>query len=221
MWKNLPAQWHVSDKHLAGIPGASIGHNFIDTTGRPIVCFANQKEQTYRIRDMKKHINFRYILASITLLALFILLYQPVAALSTAIGHSSVNDAAMRLVRFCIDPRTGLDEQAAATLVDYVLSSKQGNEYALPQSLECPGAYYEFDTRITFPRFMEYSYNAFIPSVVTRPSSLRYSLWSGPRGEPQKLPSSWKPVLANSAPPYPARFAARFQYPRPHYRRLL
>jgi hypothetical protein len=149
---------------------------------------------------MKKHLYFRYILASVVFLVLFILLYQPVAALSTASGRSSVNDAAMRLVRFCIDPKTGLDEQAAATLVDYVLSAKPVKENALPESLECPGAYYEFDTRITFPRFMDYSYNAFIPSVVTRPSSLRYSLWSGPRGEAQKLPSSWKPVSTTGAP---------------------
>ena len=77
---------------------------------------------------------------------------------------------------------------------------RQGKEDALPESLDCPGAYYEFDTKITFPRFMEYSYNAFIPSVVTRPSSLRYSLWSGSRGEIPKLPGNWKPVPANGTP---------------------
>jgi hypothetical protein len=149
---------------------------------------------------MKRHLYFRYTLAALVFLLLLILFYQPVAALSTSAGRGSVNDAAMRLVRFCIDPQTGLDEQAAATLVDYVLGTKQGNEYALPESQDCPGAYYEFDTKITFPRFMDYSYNAFIPSVVTRPSSLRYSLWTGPRGETQKLPCSWKPVPQSGTP---------------------
>ena len=148
---------------------------------------------------MKRHTYLQGISALIIItLSLTALLYFPVIALSS--GRSSVNDAAMRLVRFCIDPKTGFDEQAAATLVEYVLGPKQGKEYALPESLDCPGAYYEFDTRITFPRFMEYSYNAFIPSVVTRPSSLRYSLWNGPRGETPKLPGNWKPVPANGAP---------------------
>jgi hypothetical protein len=187
-------------RHLAWIPDDPIGHNFIDTTSSTIVCFAHQKEKNQSIPDMKRHLHFRYILTAIVLLALLILFYQPMAALSTATGDNSINDAAMRLIRFCIDPKTGFDEQAAASLVDYVLSPKQGKEYTLPESMDCPGAYYEFDTRITFPRFMDYSYNAFIPSVVTRPSSLRYSLWSGPRGEIQKLPCSWKSVPVNGSP---------------------
>lgn len=149
---------------------------------------------------MKIKLFYRYILFFFAFLILSVLLYQPVSALSASIGRSSVNDAAMRLVRFCIDPRTGFDGQAAAVLVDYVLTPKPGKEYSLPESLDCPGAYYEFDTRINFPRFMEYSYTGFIPSVVTRPSSLRYSLWSGPRGERQNLPNSWKVVPENGTP---------------------
>jgi hypothetical protein len=41
---------------------------------------------------------------------------------------------------------------------------------------------------------MEYSFNALIPSAVTRPSSLRYSLWRDPQGKIQKLPNMWKPL---------------------------
>ncbi len=149
---------------------------------------------------MKTKLYYRYILVFFAFLMLSVLLYQPVSALSTTVGRTSVNDAAMRLVRFCMDPKVGFDGQAAAVLVDYVLNPKQGKEYALPESLDCPGAYYEFDTKINFPRFMEYSYTAFIPSVVTRPSSLRYSLWSGPRGQPQNLPGSWKTVPPNGTP---------------------
>jgi hypothetical protein len=84
--------------------------------------------------------------------------------------------------------------------VDHVLSSKQEREYTLPKSLECTGAYYEFDTKIAFPRFIEYSYNPLIPAVITRPSSLRYSSWAAPRGETQKLPNSWKPVAPAGLP---------------------
>jgi hypothetical protein len=74
------------------------------------------------------------------------------------------------------------------------LSSKQAREGALPKSLECTGAYYEFDTKVAFPRLIEYLYNPLIPPVITRPSSLRYSTWTAPRGETQKLPTSWKPI---------------------------
>ena len=88
-------------------------------------------------------------------------------------GLSAVNEAAMKLVQFCIEPKVGLDEQAVATLVEYVLDSKQNKEHALPKSLESTGAYYEFDTKSTFHQFIEYFYTARIPSAITRPSSLR------------------------------------------------
>jgi hypothetical protein len=150
--------------------------------------------------DMKQHICIRRISGIIVVGLLLILLHQPVAALSPTDVSGPVNDAAMKLVQFCIEPRTGLDEQAAATLVDYVLSSKQSREHGLPKSLQATGAYYEFDTKVTFPRFMEYSYNPSIPSAVTRPSSLRYSIWATPSGEAQALPHTWKPVPPGGAP---------------------
>ncbi|MCX5807089.1 MAG: hypothetical protein NT010_13680 [Proteobacteria bacterium] len=106
----------------------------------------------------------------------------------------------MKLVQFCVEPKAGLDEQAVAVLVDYVLGSKQSKEYALPKSMDSTGAYFEFDTKISFPRFIEYSYHPFIPPVVTRPSSLRYSIWTNSRGESQKLPNSWKPVPSGGVP---------------------
>ena len=153
-----------------------------------------------KLRYMKKNKYLSYIIAFIVLLSVSFLFFPPIAAFSSGDNQMSVNDAASRLVKFCIDPKTGLDEQSVGTLVDYVLAPKQRKEYALPNSLECPGAYYEFDTKITFPRFMEYSYTSLVPSVVTRPSSLRYSLWRGPRGEAQKLPGRWKPVPPGGSP---------------------
>ncbi|MGD0236648.1 MAG: hypothetical protein ABSC55_19175 [Syntrophorhabdales bacterium] len=146
------------------------------------------------------HIYFRPVAARILLALLLILLHQPVVASSPTDSLSPVTDAAMKLVQFCIEPKVGLDEQAVATLVDHVLSSKQNREYALPKSLECTGAYYEFDTKIAFPRFIEYSYNPLIPAVITRPSSLRYSSWTTPRGETQKVLNSWKPVAPAGVP---------------------
>jgi len=131
---------------------------------------------------------------------LLISLHQSVEALSSTDAFRPVNDAAIKLVQFCIDPKVGLDENAVAILADYVLSSKQAKEGALPKSLECTGAYYEFDTKITFPRLIEYSYNPFIPPVITRPSSLRYSTWTSPRGETQTLPTSWKPIPPSGIP---------------------
>jgi hypothetical protein len=146
------------------------------------------------------HIYFRPVVGCILLALLLILLHQPVVALSPTDDLSPVTDAAMKLVQFCIEPKVGLDEQAVATLVEHVLSSKQNREYALPKSLACTGAYYEFDTKIAFPRFIEYSYNPLIPAVITRPSSLRYSFWTAPRGETQKVPNSWKPAPPSGVP---------------------
>ncbi|MBA4389639.1 MAG: hypothetical protein C0399_01715 [Syntrophus sp. (in: bacteria)] len=154
------------------------------------------------ILNMKGHVYFRSIIGSIVFVLLLVLTYQPVAAISPADAYSpaTINDAAMKLVRFCTEPKVGLDEQAVATLVDYVLSSKQNREYGLPKSLGSTGAYYEFDARTTFPRFMEYSYSALIPPTITRPSSLRYSVWTGPKGETQKFPDGWKQVPPAGAP---------------------
>jgi hypothetical protein len=150
--------------------------------------------------SVKRHAYFLRILGCIVLGLLSIILYQPVVAYSLTDVSSPINDAAMRLVQFCIEPKVGLDERAVATLVDYVLSSKQNREYSLPKSQECTGAYHEFDTKITLPRFIEYSYSPLIPPVITRPSSVRYSPWTGLRDETQKSPNNWKPVPPVGAP---------------------
>ena len=84
--------------------------------------------------------------------------------------------------------------------MDYVLTSKNSREYSLPESNRCYGAYYEFDTKIAFPRFMEYSYSSLVPSIITRPSSLRYSIWSNPGSDMQKMPSSWSAIPPDGAP---------------------
>jgi len=152
------------------------------------------------IPRMKRYDYFYKLFKFVMLLLVLILTCQPVAALSSMDTSVPVNEAAMKLIKFCIEPKTGLDEHALATLVDYVLGSKQSKEYALQKSMESTGAYYEFDTKINFPRFIEYSYNPFIPPVITRPSSLRYSIWANYRGETQKLPNNWKPVYAGGNP---------------------
>jgi hypothetical protein len=150
--------------------------------------------------NVKRHAYFRRTLGSVVLGLLLIILFQPVVAFSLTDVSSPISDAAMRLVQFCIEPKVGLDERAVATLADYVLSSKQDREYSLPKSQECTGAYHEFDTKISLPRFIEYSYNPLIPPVVTKPSSLRYSAWSSTRDESRKLPDNWKPVPPAGVP---------------------
>jgi hypothetical protein len=128
------------------------------------------------------------------------ILHQPVVAASLTEVPNPVNDAAMQLVQFCIEPKVGLNEAAVGTLADYVLSSKQNREYSLPKSQECTGVYHEFDTKVTLPRFIEYSYNPLIPPVITKPSSVRYAAWASTRDESQKLPASWAPVPPAGAP---------------------
>ena len=109
-------------------------------------------------------------------------------------------DATSKLVQYCSDPRGSVDERAVASLAEFVMASKPGKESALPKQMDSTGAYYEFDMKIPFSRFIEYSYNPYIPPVITRPSSLRYSTWSGPKAEIQRLPANWKPVPPGGAP---------------------
>ncbi len=127
---------------------------------------------------------------SLLLALLLITVYRPASA-SLADVPDSVSEAAMQLVRHCSDSKAPLDEQALATMVDYVLSPKQGREYSLPTSDHCHGVYYEFDIKMPFTRFADYSYNPLIPPSITRPASLRYSIWSNPRDDMRKIPANW------------------------------
>ena len=149
---------------------------------------------------MKRQDYFYQTKSFIVFLLLLVLLHQPAPVFSSEDTSMSINGAAMKLVQFCIDPRVGLDEQAVSILVAHVLSLKQNKEFALPKSLDSTGVYYEFDTKINFSRFIDYSYSALIPPVITRPSSLRYSVWTNSKGESQKLPDSWKPISPGEAP---------------------
>ncbi|HPK53728.1 MAG TPA: hypothetical protein PK114_04655, partial [Smithellaceae bacterium] len=122
------------------------------------------------------------------------------AAMPLSDASSPIPAAAMKLVQFCTDPQGQFDSQAATTLVDYVLAAKTERESDLPKLKDAPGAYYEFDTRINFAGFLQYSYGKQIPSSLTSPASLRYSLWSGISGEEQKLTGNWIPLPADGKP---------------------
>ena len=128
----------------------------------------------------------------ISLLTMF--QYQPALAVPLTDNASPVPAAALKLIGFCANPKVGLDAQAIAILVDYVLEQKSSKESDLPKIKETPGAYYEFDTRISFTNFLQYSYSNQAPAALTSPASLRYSLWTGLPGELQKMPASWKLV---------------------------
>jgi len=138
--------------------------------------------------------SLRWLLITLMISLLTIFQHQPAMAISLTDSASHVPAAAMKLIQFCANPKAGLDAQSVAILVDYVLESKSNKEAALPKLKETPGAYYEFDTRINFSSFLQYSYSNQIPSVLTSPASLRYSVWTGIQGESQKMPSSWKLV---------------------------
>ncbi len=141
----------------------------------------------------------RTILLSVVVLLSFVFCGSARCA-SSVDAQGAVNDAVARLVQFCTDSKGAFDESAAAILADYALSAKRSTEYNLPRFQGAAGVYYEFDTKITFPRFMDYSYTSLVPSVITRPSSLRYSLWTGPAGETGKLPGNWKAIPPGGPP---------------------
>ena len=138
--------------------------------------------------------SLRWLLITLMISLLTIFQHQSAMAISLTDSASPVPAAAMKLIQFCANPKAGLDAQSVAILVDYVLESKSNKEAALPKLKETPGAYYEFDTRINFSSFLQYSYSNQIPSVLTSPASLRYSVWTGIQGESQKMPGSWKLV---------------------------
>ncbi|MEE9910957.1 MAG: hypothetical protein K4571_04460 [Deltaproteobacteria bacterium] len=139
---------------------------------------------------------------SIPLIFLSVALFhlEPAQALTAFDTSHPVPVAALKLVQFGADPRAGLDMQAVAHLVDYVLGSKASKEASLPMVQKAPGAYCEFDTRISFPNFMQYSYSSQIPAVVTSPSSLRYSRWNGQQGKLHQLPGNWMLAAPDSKP---------------------
>ena len=146
------------------------------------------KGKSSRMKISKKFPDLIRRLSTLVILILMVgSFFQPSPAHSTDLS-ASASAAVMKLVHFCNNPVTGFDVQAASTLLDSVLASKSKREAALPQLLDCPGAYYEFDTMIKFQNFLEYSYNPQIPSALTRPTSLRYSLWTGPGGEWNRMP---------------------------------
>jgi hypothetical protein len=142
----------------------------------------------------------KFIFVSIALVLPYIFSPAAIASNESSQPQRSVSDAALKLVHFCNDPGTGLDERAIATLADYVLAPKQDQSHALPESAKCPGAYNESDAKMSFSRFMEYSFNALIPQAVTRPSSVRYSLWRDLRGVVADMPVLWKSAPAAGRP---------------------
>lgn len=144
--------------------------------------------------------SFRRLTILLTFLLATLLLYQPATAQPLSESSNPVTAAALKLVAFNNDSRSALDVQSVKTLVDYVLGSKSGKEVTLPQIQNTTGAYYEYDTKIGFPDFLQYSFSGQIPLVITSPASLRYSQWSSLQGKSRKLPGRWKPLAHDGKP---------------------
>ncbi len=106
-----------------------------------------------KIKTTNLSSGFRWLSTALMISLLTIFQHQPALALSLADSSSPIPAAAMKLVQFCADPKVGLDAQAVAVLVDYVLGPKSNEEADLPKLQEASGAYYEFDTRINFVQF--------------------------------------------------------------------
>ncbi|HAX18312.1 MAG TPA: hypothetical protein DCY00_06935 [Actinobacteria bacterium] len=156
--------------------------------------------KNYSIKKYRKFFISKFRFGHFIVLLIFIMLHNPTAALSSVNNEDQIKEAAIKLVEFCVEPKTGLDENAVATLINHVLSPKQNKGHSLPKSMNSTGAYYEFDTKINFPLFIEYSYHPFIPPVITRPSSLRYSIWTSNKKDYKKLPVAWKYIPPGGKP---------------------
>ncbi len=143
-----------------------------------------------KIKTTNPSFGFRRPLIVLVILLLVMFRHQPALAIPLSDSSNPIPAAAMKLVQFCVDPKIGLDNRDVAALVDYVLGPKISKEAELPKIQEAPGAYYEFDTRINFSSFLQYSYNNQIPSDSTSPASLRYSLWTPLKGNRKKCPEA-------------------------------
>jgi len=151
-----------------------------------------------KIIKIKSPLNFLWVFSVLTIL--FAITAAPQSGFALSGASNPVPAAAMKLVDFCEDPKGKLDEDAVNVLVNYVLENKSVKEVDLPKIREATGAYYEFDTRISFVNFLKYSYNQQIPSALTSPSSIRYSIWNGLPGKSQKMPANWETLLPISKP---------------------
>ena len=100
---------------------------------------------------MKKYLHLYSLFGCIFLVFLVVLIHKPVEALSRLNPADSIDEAAMRLVQFCADPKTGLDEKSVAVLVDFVLNTKQNKEYALSKLMECTGVLGISEIRLIVP----------------------------------------------------------------------
>lgn len=151
-------------------------------------------------QTLQKTRAIRRLLTGLTVFILSVSCALPGRANPAGDGLSAAAAASLKLVQYGTDAKIPFDLQAAATLVDYVLGAKAHKEAALPPVNKMPGAYCEFDTRIGFSSFMQYSYSGQIPAALTSPSSLRYSMWNGQTGKHSKLPSKWVPVTPDGKP---------------------
>jgi hypothetical protein len=158
--------------------------------------------ENYTMKQMttKSTAGFQRLAIPLIILLLAIFQLQPALALPISDNSNAVATAAMKLVQFGSDPKARIDTLAVATLVDYVLGAKPNKETDLPSFHKAPGAYYEFDTRISISKFLQYSYSNQIPSVFTSPSSLRYSLCNIRQGKLQQLSNSGILALPDSKP---------------------
>ncbi len=151
---------------------------------------------------MKIKVPLKFLQPLLILTILFAITFttQTAFALSVSGPSGPVPAAAIKLIGFCEDPKGKLDEDAVNVLVNYVLENKSVKEVDLPKIREATGAYYEFDTRVSFVNFLKYSYNQQIPSALTSPSSIRYSTWNGLPGKSQKMPANWEALFPISKP---------------------
>ncbi len=124
--------------------------------------------------------------------ALFIFaIPTPADAQSFVESRQSASSAALKLVDFAVDSNAKLDLQAVGALIDAVLEKKSVRKAELPKIRKASGAYYEYDLNVGFTDFLQYSYSRQVPSALTSPASLRYSLWRTNGSKSQLLPERW------------------------------
>ena len=146
----------------------------------------------------------------ISFAAVLALLWVPcgAGAQSYVESRGSASAAALKLVDFAIDSNAKLDEQALAALIDYVLEEKPAKQAELPKIRKASGAYYEYVLKVGFADFLQYSYSRQVPSALTSPASLRYSLWKSATPKAQALPERWS-LPANPSEPLVIRGVQR------------
>ncbi len=105
------------------------------------------------IKNTSKNCLFGFQWLLIFLMVLLLTVFSKKTTFTVSLTENSISvpsTATIKLVQYCLNPRTGIDTQSASAVLDYVSEQKPHKETKLPNFQDTTCAYYEFGTRANF-----------------------------------------------------------------------